>query len=194
MSSEYGEEVDLVSAETAAYVAGAAQLAALTGVLAWASIEISVVPFSFQPFGVFFAGLLLGPLWGGFAMGTYFLVGLAGVPVFSSGGAGIGYVTGPTGGFLVGFVFAAVVIGAISHRSLVPKSFDDLSVLWSGVALLAGLAVIYLVGVPWYAVVADLTLVEAGTAMGWFFVGDLIKIALTLSVVAGAVTLPTRLR
>jgi biotin transport system substrate-specific component len=194
MSSEYGSEVDLVGAETVAYIAGAVQIAALTGVLAWASIDISVIPFSFQPFAVFFAGLLLGPFWGGFAMTIYFLVGLAGVPVFSSGGSGLGYVTGPTGGFLVGFVFAAVVIGALAHRSLVPKSFDDLSALWSAIALLAGLAVIYLVGVPWYAVVANLTLVEAGTAMSWFFVGDLIKIVITLSVVAGITAIPTRLQ
>lgn len=185
MSQEYEQEVELVGAETVAYVSAAVMIAALTGVLAWASIDVSVIPFSFQPFGVFFAGLLLGPLWGGFAILLYVLVGLAGAPIFSSGGAGFGYFFGPTGGFLVGFVIAAVVIGGISHRSLTPKPFNDLSTAWTALALVAGLVPIYAVGVPWFASVQGLGLVKAGEFMLWFFVGDLIKIGLTVGVVAG---------
>lgn len=193
MSQEHEQEVELVGGETVAYVAASVMMAALTGVLAWASIDISVIPFSFQPFAIFFAGLLLGPLWGGFAILLYVLVGLAGAPVFSSGGAGFGYFFGPTGGFLVGFIIAAVVIGAITHRSLTPKSFSDISPVWAAVALVAALVPIYGVGVPWFAFVQGWSVVRAGEFMSMFLVGDLIKIALTVGVVAGGSTLLDRL-
>lgn len=185
MSQEYDQQVELVGKETVAYLSASVMIAALTGVLAWASIDVSVIPFSFQPFAVFFAGLLLGPLWGGFAILLYVLVGLAGAPIFSSGGAGIGYFFGPTGGFLVGFIIAAVVIGAISHRSLTPKPFDSLSPVWTAVALVAALIPIYAIGVPWFASVQGWSVVRAGEFMSLFLVGDLIKIALTVGVVAG---------
>jgi len=177
--------VELVGAETVGYVAAAVQLAALTGVLAWVSIDLGPVPFSFQPFAVFFSGLLLGPLWGGFAMLVYVLVGIAGAPIFASGGAGLGYVLGPTGGFLVGFVLAAVLVGAVAHRSLQPKPFTELSTAVATVALVAGLVPIYVVGVPWFASVQGWSVVRAGSFMSWFFVGDLVKVALTVGVVAG---------
>lgn len=184
MSQEHESEVELIGPETVAYVSAAVMMAALTGVLAWASIDVSMIPFSFQPFGVFFAGLLLGPLWGGFALLVYFLAGIAGAPVFSSGAAGLGYVFGPTGGFLIGFIIAAVVIGAIAHRSVTPKSFSELSVTWSAVALLASLVPIYVFGIGWFAVQTGTTLPEAAATMSWFFVGDLIKIGIVVGVVA----------
>ncbi len=79
---------------------------------------------------MFFAGLLLGPLWGGVALLLYVRVGIAGAPVFSNANAGLGYVIAGqgTGGFLVGFLVGAVVAGAIAHRSLAPKPVADLSV------------------------------------------------------------------
>ena len=185
MSQEYEQEVELVGKETVAYLSASVMIAALTGVLAWASIDVSVIPFSFQPFAVFFAGLLLGPLWGGFAMLLYVLVGLAGAPIFSSGGAGIGYFFGPTGGFLVGFIIAAVVIGAISHRSLTPRPFDSLSPVWTAIALVAALVSIYAIGIPWFVATSENTLADAATLMAPLVVGDLLKIALTVGVVAG---------
>ena len=127
MSQEYSDSVDLVNAGTVAYLSGAVLIAALTAVLAQFSIDLpGGVPFSFQPFGVFFAGVLLGPIWGGFSMLLYLLVGIAGAPVFSNGTAGVGIVLGPTGGFLISYVFAAAAIGLVAHRSLDPVGVDDL--------------------------------------------------------------------
>ncbi|MEF8901693.1 MAG: biotin transporter BioY [Halovenus sp.] len=194
MAQERAESVELVDAETVGYIAAAVQVAALTGILAWVSVDLGPVPFSFQPFAVFFAGLLLGPLWGGFAMLVYVFVGLAGAPIFANGGAGLGYVLGPTGGFLVGFVVAAVLVGAIAHRSLTPTSFSDLSTVAATVALVAALGPIYAIGVPWFATVQGWTLVRAGTFMSWFFVGDLIKVVLTVGIVAGGNGLLDRFR
>jgi biotin transport system substrate-specific component len=167
-------------------LAQAVLVAALTAVLAQASIQLpGGVPFSFQPFAVFFAGLLLGPVWGGFALLLYIVVGLAGAPVFSTGGAGVGYFLGPTGGFLVGFLLAAVVIGAIVHRRVEPRSLDAVSPITVAMALLAGLALVYAVGVPWLAGSTGLSLGKAAASMQLFALGDLIKAALTVGIVAG---------
>jgi len=193
MSQEVSDSVDLVPADTVRYVSIAVLLAALTAVLAQFSIQLpGGIPFSFQPFGIFFAGLLLGPLWGGFSMSLYLLVGLAGVPIFSNGGAGIGYFLGPTGGFLIGFVLAAVLIGAIVHRSIQPKSVPELPVAVTTLALVVSLVPIYAVGVPWFAEVQGWTLTRAASFLAPFAVGDLVKVAITVGLVANGTKLLAR--
>lgn len=186
MEQEYAESVDLVSAETTAYVAASVLIASLTAVLAQASIPLTGgVPFSLQPFAVFFAGLLLGPFWGGFAMLVYFVVGIAGVPVFANFGVGLGYVFTPTGGFLIGFVLAAVALGAIAHRSLEPRPVDQLSVSFSAVGLVVAIGIIYAVGVPWLSFIGgELSLAAAAAAMAPLFALDFLKAAIVLGVIA----------
>jgi len=180
------ESVDLVPDTTVSYIAVAVLLAALTAVLAQISIQLpGGVPFSFQHFPVFFAGLLLGPVWGGFAVLLYIVVGLAGAPVFSGGGAGIGYFIGPTGGFLIGFLLAAAVVGGVVHRSVEPRPFSEISPLVAGGALLVSLVPIYVVGVPWLASVSGIPLGAAASAMALFAIGDVLKALLTAALVAG---------
>lgn len=184
------ESVDLVGDETVSNIALAAVLAALTAAFAYVSIPIPGLPapVSFQVFGVYFAGLLLGPRWGGFSFGVYLLAGIAGAPVFSNGGAGLGYLLGPTGGYLVGFLLAAILIGAIVHRGLDPKPLSDVSLPTQAGALVAGLVLIYAVGVPWLAVSTGLPPAEAATVGALVFLpGDAIKIAATLALVKGGV-------
>lgn len=180
------ESVDLVPDTTVSYIAVAVLLAALTAVLAQISIQLpGGVPFSFQHFPVFFAGLLLGPVWGGFAVLLYIVVGLAGAPVFSGGGAGIGYFIGPTGGFLIGFLLAAAVVGGVVHRSVEPRPFSEISPLVAGGALLVSLVPIYVVGVPWLASVSGIPLGAAASAMALFAIGDVLKALLTAALVVG---------
>ncbi|WP_262174946.1 biotin transporter BioY [Haloarcula laminariae] len=182
------ESVDLVGDEAVSNIALAAVLAALTAAFAYVSIPIPGLPapVSFQVFGVYFAGLLLGPRWGGFSVGIYLLAGIAGAPVFSNGAAGLGYVLGPTGGYLVGFLLAAILIGALVHRGLDPKPLSDVSLSTQAGALVAGLVVIYAVGVPWLALSTGLPPVEAATVGAAVFLpGDAIKIAATLGLVKG---------
>ena len=184
------QKVDLVGDEAVSNIALAAVLAALTAGLAWFPIPVPglPVPISFQVFGAYFAGLLLGPRWGGLSLALYLLLGAAGAPVFSGGAGGLGYLLGPTGGYLFGFLLAAVVIGAIVHRGLEPKPLTDVSLPVQAGALLVGLAVIYAVGVPWLAFTTDNTLTEAfiGGAVT-VLPGDIIKIAATLALVKGGV-------
>ena len=189
MSQEH-ESVDLVGDDAVKRVALASVLAALTAAFAYVSIPLPGLPapISFQVFGVFFAGLLLGPRWGAFSMVLYLLVGVAGAPVFSNGGAGLAYVLGPTGGYLLSWVVAAVVIGLIVHRGLDPRPLSTVSLGVQAVALMAGLAVIYAIGVPWLAVSAGYDFVHAATVGAAIFLpGDLIKIVATLGLVQAGV-------
>ena len=184
------ESVDLVGDEAVSNIALASLLAALTAAFAYVSIPIPGLPapVSLQVFGVYFAGLLLGPRWGGFSIGLYLLAGIAGAPVFSGGGSGLAYVLGPTGGYLVGFLLAAVLIGAIVHRGLDPKPLSDVSLPTQAGALVAGLVLVYAVGVPWLVAVAGLPPAQAATVGALIFIpGDIIKIAATLALVKGGV-------
>ncbi len=184
------ESVDLVGDEAVSNIALAAVLAALTAAFAYVSIPIPGLPapVSFQVFGVYFAGLLLGPRWGGFSVALYLLAGIAGAPVFSNGAAGLGYALGPTGGYLVGFLLAAILIGAVVHRGLDSRPLSDVSLPTQAGALVAGLVVIYAVGVPWLALSTGLPPAEAATVGAAIFLpGDAIKIAATLALVKGGV-------
>jgi len=178
------EDVELVPDVTVEHLARAVLFAALTAVLAQASIQLpGGIPFSFQPFGVFLAALVLGPLWGGFSLALYVLAGVAGAPIFSNGAAGLGVVAGPTGGFLVGFLLAAVAIGAVAHRRVEPRPVATLSTPVALVALLAGMAIMYAVGIPWFASVQGWSLPRAATFLAPFALGDCIKVAITVGVV-----------
>lgn len=189
MSQEY-DSVQLVPEATVRHLSGAVMIAGLTAVLAQVSIPLpGGIPFSLQPFGVFVAGLVLGPVWGGFALLLYLLVGVAGAPVFSNGGAGLGYLLGPTGGFLVGFVLAGFLIGTLVHRSTEPRGLDDRSVVLTTASLLLALAPIYGIGVPWFARVQGWSLLRAMGFMTPFLAGDIIKVGLTVGMMAGGTRL-----
>lgn len=75
------------------------------------------VPITGQTFAVLMIGALLGSRRGALCVLTYLAEGLAGLPVFAQGRAGLADLLGPTGGYLVGFVFAAYVVGALSDRT-----------------------------------------------------------------------------
>ncbi|MFU1779753.1 biotin transporter BioY [Haloarcula japonica] len=183
------QSVDLVDDETVGLFTKAVLLAALTAGLAQISIPLPgpLVPFSLQPFGMFFAGLLLGPLWGGVALLLYILVGIAGAPVFSNANAGLGYVIAGqgTGGFLVGFLVGAVVAGAIAHRSIAPKPVADLSIPVQVVALTAAVSVVYAIGIPWMSFVTGLPLTRAAALMAPYIPPDLLKLGIAIAIVQG---------
>lgn len=186
MSQEH-DAVELVPDVTVAHVAKAVLLAALTAALAQVAIPVPAisVPFSLQPFGVFLAGIVLGPLWGGFAMLLYLVVGLAGAPVFANGAGGIGSLFSPSGGFLIGFVVGAVLIGAIAHRRVQPRALADLSVPVTAVGLGVGIVALYAVGIPWFAWIQGVSVARAAGVMAPFVPPDVIKAAMVLALVAG---------
>lgn len=123
-----------------------ALFAALTVVGAFLRIPTPWSSFTLQIFFVCMAGVLLGPKWGALSQMVYVALGLLGLPIFTEGG-GLGYVFQPTFGFLLSYVPAAFVIGWISGRRP--------SRLRLAGACLAGLAVIYAVGMPYMALILN---------------------------------------
>jgi biotin transport system substrate-specific component len=87
--------------------------ALLAAFSAHVSVPLAPVPVSLQTLVVLLAGLLLGPALGATAMFAYVMAGAAGLPVFAAG-AGVGYLFGPTGGYLLAFPAAAAVAGFIA--------------------------------------------------------------------------------
>ncbi len=89
---------------------------ALTAIGAFIQVPVPYMDyFTLQFFFVLLAGLLLGGKKGALSVGCYVMLGLLGLPVFAAGG-GIGYVLRPSFGYLIGFVAAAYVTGALSER------------------------------------------------------------------------------
>ena len=144
-------EVDLVDEETTLNIARAALFAALMGAFALVSVTVPVtsIPFTLQVLGVFLAGILLGPVWGGAAMVLYLAAGAVGAPVFEGGSAGIGILLGgaPSFGYLWSFPLAAVVIGYLVHGSTEVRRPSSVSPARLVVAMVVGTVVIYAFGV-----------------------------------------------
>ncbi|MFC6731161.1 MULTISPECIES: biotin transporter BioY [unclassified Haladaptatus] len=185
MSVDTGD-VDLVGDEVVLNVARAALMAALTGAFAYISFPIpfSTVPFSMQVLGIFLAGLLLGPVWGGISIAFYLLAGAVGAPVFQGGAAGIGHLFGSTAGYLWSYLFAAIVIGFIAHGGLEVKPAQKLPVPRIVTGLLVGTVVIYGLGVLGLILIANLGPMAALTAGALVFIpGELLKIAAAVAIV-----------
>lgn len=137
----------------------AALLAGLLSSSAWVSIPVAPVPLTLQVFFVLLAGLLLRPPVAGVALLVYLLLGVVGLPVFSSARGGAAILFGPTGGYLWGFLLAAVTVALL--REVKGKASPLGRDLF---AAFAGLAVLYLVGwlqliavtglTPWGAILA----------------------------------------
>ena len=153
----------------------AALFAALTAVGAFFKIPFALAAISLQFLFTAMAGILLGAGYGALSQGVYVLIGLVGVPIFALGG-GLSYVLQPTFGFLLGLIPSAFVIGKLAKR---PLTFRG-----TALAMLAGLAVLYAIGVPYMALIANGYLGKGLTfwqvlknGMLIYLPGDLLKIA-----------------
>lgn len=116
------------------------------------SIPTPVVPITMQLFGVFLAPLLLG-LRGTAAVGIYILIGAAGAPVFAEYRGGMSIILGPTGGYIIGFFAASLLIGLVRSKT---RSFPVLFAV-----TLLSLVPLYTCGVLQLAYVLDKSLYEA---------------------------------
>lgn len=187
MAEQY-ESVELVGDRTVEYFALSVVVAALTAAFAQVTVPypFSPAPFTLQTMGVYLGGLLLGPLWGAFALLVYIIAGAAGAPIFAGGGAGVGVLVGPTGGYLVSFPIAAGVIGAIVHRRVEPRRLDSVPIVLQVSALVAGLAVVYLIGSVWLAFSTGQSL-STGIVQGAlvFVPGDFAKAVVVMGLITG---------
>lgn len=149
---------------------------ALTAVAAHIRIPLpyTPVPVTMQTFVVLLAGLSLGPGFGAASQLLYVLLGAAGLPLFAGSAIGLAYLTGPTAGFLAGFIAAAAAAGFIARRG---------RELWrNAAAIIAGLTIIYACGALYMAVAMGLGLAQA-LALGVvpFIAGDAVKGAALLA-------------
>ncbi|HEV8696250.1 MAG TPA: biotin transporter BioY [Candidatus Limnocylindrales bacterium] len=135
------------------------------------------VPFTGQTFGVLLVGGALGFRRGLLALLLYVAIGAVGLPVFAQGKAGLAIVQGATGGYLVGFVIAAAIVGRLAELGWDRKIGGSLA------AMAIGTAVIYAIGVPWLKVVTGLPW-ETAVAEGMtkFLLWDAAKLAVAAGI------------
>ena len=146
------------------FIAGAAQIAIPL-------LPFSPVPITGQTFAVLLMGAALGSKRGALCVLTYLTQGAAGLPVFTGAGAGIATLAGPTGGYLVGFMFAAYLTGWLAERGW------DRRLQTNFLAMVLGNLVIYTFGLAWLGVLVGYDKVL--TLGLWPFIpGDLLKLAI----------------
>ena len=155
-----------------------ALMTAVMCVLGPLSVPIGAVPISLTNLVICFTVWLLGAKLGTLSVALYLLIGLVGVPVFSGYGAGIAKIAGPTGGYLVGFLLMAFIGGLFIEKS---KGNPVIS----GVGLVLGIAVSYVLGTAWFVFQMKCELSHALAVCVYPFIAfDLAKVV--ISCVVGA--------
>lgn len=156
---------------------------ALMAAGAYVAVPLGPVPFTLQVFAVLLTGLVLGPRRGSASVVAYLLLGLV-APVYAGGTSGLGALFGPTGGYLLGFVPAVLVTGAVAVNG-------KATLLRLVVAALLGVVPIYALGATWLAVQLALDPVAAITVGILPFVAvDLVKALLAAAVARSLLSSP----
>ena len=152
--------------------------------LSQAQIPLQPVPITGQTLAVFLVALALGWRLGGAAVGLYLLEGAIGLPVFAGFAGGMATFAGPTGGFLIGFLVAALAVGWLAERGWTRN------VLLTAAAMLIGTVLIYALGLGWLQQFTGAKTLELGLYP--FIPGDLTKAALVAVLLPSAWKLTKR--
>ncbi len=165
-------------------------MAGVTGLAAQIRFPLpwTPVPITGQTFAVLLVGVFLGRWYGGLSLATYAGLGVAGVPWFTGWSGGVGHLAGPTGGYIIGFILAALFLGHFTDKYIRARSFPSML----GLMLFANFVLIYIPGL--LQLHLWLNLVEGGATsfyqvltMGLFpfIVGDVIKAAAAAGIAWG---------
>ncbi|WP_370944153.1 biotin transporter BioY [Amycolatopsis sp. cg5] len=179
---------DLIPGTLARDLALVAGGAGLTGLAAQLSVHIpgTPVPLTGQTFAALLVGAALGWQRGAASMLVYLLVGAAGVPWFQNGTAGL---SGASAGYIVGFVFAGALVGALAGRG------GDRTPLRAAGTMVLGNVAIYAFGVPWLMASTGFGLATAlDKGVVPFLIGDAIKIVLASALLPATWALVNRFR
>ena len=151
-----------------------AVMTAVICILGPLSIPIGPVPISLTPLTILLSVYILGTASGSVATLLYVFLGAVGLPVFGGFTGGFGIIAGPTGGYIIGYVFLALISGwFIEHF------YNMVWVQYMGMCL--GMAVLYAFGTAWLAYVAHMTFAEALTVGVLPFIAvDMIKMAVSI--------------
>ena len=123
---------------------------ALMTVCAWITIPIAAIPVTLQTLAVALLGVLFGTVRGTAAVLVYLLMGIIGIPVFSNFNAGVVALLGPTGGYLIGFLFDVAIVG-IFARLPIKNQVVKTALVYLG--MLLAIAVLYFFGTLWFVTV-----------------------------------------
>ena len=158
--------------DTTRKLAAAALFAAMTAICSQIQIPLPMVPINLALFAVHLCGALLGAKWGALAMAAYALLGAVGVPVFSGFAAGPAVLFGKTGGYILGYILCAAIVGAMTRR--IGFTFPKVCA-----AMVVGVAVCYAFGTAWFMVLTKMNLMTSLTyCVIPFLPGDAVKIVL----------------
>ncbi len=161
-------------------------IAVLVGLLAQVRFPLpwTLVPITGQTFAVLLAGVLMGRWWGGVSMAIYGGLGIAGVPWFAGWASGLG----ATGGYIIGFILAAIFLGYFTDKYIRSRSFLSMLVLM----LFANFVLIYVPGLIWLGLwlkIVSGTSVTFIALLGMgalpFIGGDVIKAAAAAAIARG---------
>lgn len=130
-----------------------------------------------QTIFVFMAALTLGPRLGSLSMIIYVFMGLIGLPVFANFRGGLGVITGGHGGFIIGFIFSAYLVGIMKNINFLNKLMG-----YRFLTLVLGNVVIYLFGASYIAYLTNTSLPSVLASFTQYLPGDFIKIIIVLYV------------
>lgn len=163
-----------------ARVALFAAVTAALGLIPPIVVPVVPVPITAQTLGLMLAGAILGARKAAASQLVFVVLVAAGLPFLAGGRGGLGVLLGPSGGFVLAFPVGAFVVGWITQQW-----WDRFSLWRAGVATMAGGVVgIYAIGVPYLALVGDLSLRQALIGSLVFLPGDILKAGLAASVAA----------
>ena len=162
------------------YLILCALFAALTAVCSYISIPLGFtpVPVNLATLAVFLAGGLLGKKYGAVSLAVYTLVGAAGIPVFAGFRGGVSVLAGPTGGYIIGYIAAAFLIGLLTELWLGERHSRWQELILLILSMIAGLGACYLLGTAWFMISTHTGLWASLIACVFpFLPGDALKIA-----------------
>lgn len=168
----------------------AAMFAAIGAVTSWISIPMpSGVPITLQTFGMALIGYTLGYKFGTLSVGVYVALGMIGVPVFSGFKGGFSVIAGPTGGFIIGFIFMAAICGLCRLNKV--KSLGNIPKIIISLAFgIIGLLVCHLLGILNFMMLFKNSFIVSAAAVSIpYLIKDIISVAAAYFVSVAAVAL-----
>lgn len=160
-----------ISTRDIVYIALFAALMAAVNLVPPIFVGFLPVPITAQTLGVMLAGCLIGSKRGGLAILLFVVLVALGLPLLAGGHGGLAVFFGPTAGFILSWPIAAYVIGLLTERRWRQMN----AVLFFIFSVIGGIGVVYLIGIPWLAAAAKLSLFDAAKGSLVFVPGDLIK-------------------
>lgn len=155
---------------------------ALITVCSWISVPIGPIPFTLQTFAIFTTAGLLGTKRSLITVCVYILLGLIGVPVFSQFKAGPTVLTGPTGGYIIGFIFTVIIIGIITR--LAAKRENPVRSIMIIASMIVGDVACFATGTVYFMFIMKMDFISSLSLCVFpYIIPDLIKMLIALIIV-----------